>query len=255
MAAAFHLLLLVLAAQLSNDPARIVADLQTAIRADPTKESNYTELGNVLLGTQNFKEAIVVLEHARKRFPNSAQAALSLGVAYYGARRFEDAVGALIDAGKLAPDVEQPVMFLGKIWEHAGAREPEVLERFRAFSAAQPSSALGHFLIGKVTGDEAQLRRSLALANHPETRVELAQVLLRQGKLEAAAAELEQATRLAPRHPEPHYMLFRVYTRMGQTAKATQQKALHEKYVAEERAAADKRQAATKHLDLKVQQP
>ncbi|MFO0282185.1 MAG: tetratricopeptide repeat protein, partial [Acidobacteriota bacterium] len=135
-----------LAAQLSNDPARAVSELQAAIRANPLVEENYTQLGNLLLSTQNFREAIVVLEYARTKFPASAQAALSLGVAYYGARRFEDAVKGFVEASKLAPDVEQPVLFLGRIWEHAGEHEAEVVERFRAYSLAAPRSALGHFL-------------------------------------------------------------------------------------------------------------
>src|SRR5215510_10844683 len=80
------------------DPARAVVELQEAIRKEPGKESLYTDLGNLLLETQNFKEAITVLEYARPRFPESAQIPLSLGVAYYGQRRFADAVDAFLQA-------------------------------------------------------------------------------------------------------------------------------------------------------------
>lgn len=245
----------ILAAQLSSDPARAVADLQAAIRAEPSKESNYTDLGNVLLSTQNFTEAIVVLEHARSRFPESAQAALSLGVAYYGSRRFSDAVGAFLDANRLAPDVEQPVMFLGRIFEHAGPREADVIAAFRTYSKANPTSALGHFLLGKAAGDEAGLRRSLALRPNPETHFELGLLLEKQNKLPQAALELEKSCNLAPKNPIPHYRLFRLYSRLGQTTKAESHRLLHEKLTAAEKAEADKRQAATKHLKLKVQQP
>src|SRR5437763_14766530 len=98
-------------AGLSSDPVRAVLELQEAIRRNPQVESNYTDLGNLLLGTQNFSEAALVLEAARARFPKSAQAALSAGVAYYGLRRFTDAVAAFIDAGRLDPNAEQPIAF------------------------------------------------------------------------------------------------------------------------------------------------
>jgi tetratricopeptide (TPR) repeat protein len=255
MAAVSLLSIWFLAAQLSGDPARVVADLQASIRAEPTKESNYTDLGNVLLGTQNFTEAIVVLEHARQRFPQSPQAALSLGVAYYGSRRFSDAVDAFIATSKLAPDIEQPVMFLWRVWEHVGPRETEAIECFRAFVKVKPQSPLGHFVLGAALGDEAELRRSLALGPHPETHIELATLLEKQAKLPAAAAELEKAARMAPKNPIPHYKLFRLYSRLGQPQRAAQEKALHEKLTAAEKAEADRRQAATKHLNLKVQKP
>ena len=240
------------AAQISNDPARAVAELQAAIRAEPSKESNYTDLGNVLLRTQNFSEAIVVLEHARIRFPGSAQAALSLGVAYYGMRRFSDAVGAFLEASRLAPDIEQPVMFLGRIFEHAGSRESELIECFRSYSKLNPSSALGHFLLGKATHNESELRRSIALQPTPEAYFELGQLLESNNKLAEAAIQFERSAALAPRNPTPHYRLFRLYTRLGKPAQAEAQRVLQEKLTLAEKAYADQRQAATKHLDLKV---
>jgi tetratricopeptide (TPR) repeat protein len=255
MQAAIVLSSWIIAAQLSNDPARAVADLQAAIRANPFLEENYTQLGNLLLSTQNFREAIVVLEHARDRFPASAQAALSLGVAYYGARRFEDAVKGFVAASKLAPDVEQPVLFLGRIWEHAGEHEAEVVDRFRAYAKAEPSNPLGHYLLGKATGDEAALRKSIRLKPTPDAYFELGQLLDKQGKAAAAALEFEKCSRLAPKFPAPHFRLYRLYMRLGQKDKAEGHRALHAKLEAAEKAEAERRQAATKHLDLKMEQP
>jgi tetratricopeptide (TPR) repeat protein len=212
-------------------------------------------LGNVLLGTQNVREAVVVLEYARGRFPASAQAALSLGVGYSGARRFPDAVRAFVEAGRLAPDVEQPVLFLGRIWEHAGEQEAAVLERFRDYAQRHPRSALGHYLVGKATGNEAALRRSLALQATPDASYELGQLLEKQGQNAAAALEFERCARLAPKFPAPHFRLFRLYTRLGQTAKAETHRALHAKLETDEKLEADRRQGTTRHLDLKMEQP
>jgi hypothetical protein len=111
-------------------------------------------------------------------------------------------VRAFVEAGRLAPDVEQPVLFLGRIWEHAGEQEAAVLERFRDYAQRHPRSALGHYLVGKATGNEAALRRSLALQATPDASYELGQLLEKQGQNAAAALEFERcAWRQSVRHP------------------------------------------------------
>lgn len=246
--------LLLLAAQISADPAKALAKLQDAIRADPSKESNYTDLGNLLLSTQNFREAAIVLEHTRAKFPHSAQAALSLGVAYYGQRRFDDAITAFLEAAKLDPDAEQPVAFLGRVLDNAGARQQEVAEAFDAFAKRQPKNFLGHYLSGKLTKSETSLRRAIALnARCADCYVELGG--LQESKRAFAEAEKSYlaAARLNPKDPAPHYRLSRVYARLGEAEKAAAERARHEKLAAAEQEELDRRQAATRHLDIKVQ--
>jgi tetratricopeptide (TPR) repeat protein len=242
-----------IAAQVSSDPARAVAELQAAIRADPSRESNYTDLGNLLLRTQNFRESVMVLEHARTKFPASAQVMLSLGVAYYGQRRFADSVGSLLDANRLAPEVEQPLVFLGRMLEHAGDRESEIISRFRAFARDNPSNALGWFLVGKAARSEADLRKAVALApRFGEARFELGSVLQAQRNWAAAAEQLEAAARLSPRDPKPHYRLAQIHDRMGNTMKAEAARKRHAELEAAEKAELDRRQAATRHLEIKT---
>lgn len=238
------------------DPARAVVELQQAIRKDPARETNYAELGNLLLSTQNFREAALVLETARTRFPESAQVRLSLGVAYYGQRRFPDAVAAFLEAAERDGDAEQPVAFLGRILEHAGGRSGEVKAVFEKFAQAHPRNFLGHFLSGKSTGSAPALRRAIALQpSYWESHFELAALLEQSQDFAGAAASYQRAARLAPGNPAPHYRLFRVYTRLGKTAQAAAARQRHEVLTAEEKKAIDQRQAAAKHLDLQVRQP
>lgn len=245
---------LFLVAQLSADPAKALVELQNAIRADPSKESNYTDLGNLLLGTQNFKEAVIVLEHARERFPQSAQAALSLGVAYYGQRRFDDAITAFLDAAKLDPDAEQPVAFLGRMLDSAATRETELAGIFAAFAKRQPKSFLGHYLFGKVTKSEPDLRRAITLNPRcGDCYVELGGVLESKRNFADAEKSYLAAARLSPKDPVPHYRLSRVYARLGSTEKAAAERELHQKLAAEQQAELDRRQAAARHMDIKVQ--
>lgn len=249
------LALLLFALQGAADPAQAVSQLQQAIRSEPGRESNYTDLGNVLLRTQNFREAAMVLENARTRFPDSAQVCLSLGVAYYGQRRFPDAVGAFLDAQKRNPDAEQPVAFLGRMLEHAGDRTEDVKGAFARFAQSHPRNFLGHFLHGKASADAAALRRSIALnPNYWESHFELGSLLEKSQNYSNAAVELEKAAQLSPRNPAPHYRLFRIYTRLGQEAKAGSARQRHELLTAQEKQEVDRRQSETKHLDLEVKQ-
>ena len=239
---------------MSSDPARAVVQLQEAIRKNPDVESNYTDLGNLLLGTQNFKEAALVLEAARAKFPASAQAALSAGVAYYGLRRFSDAVAAFLDAGRLDADAEQPVAFLSRMAENWAERKPDVVALFAAYARRHPGSALAHFALGRATADAAELRQAIKLdPRFPDAHIELGSVLESQRDFAGAIAAFRRAVDLAPKNPIPHYRLSRLYVRTGDSAKAEVERALHEKLSAEEKAELDRRQAATKHLKLQVQ--
>ena len=235
-------------------PDRAVVEYQKAIRLDPAKEAYYTELAHVLLRTQNFAEAITVLEYAQPRFPASAQVALSLGVGYYGQRRFADAVGAFLNACKLDPDAEQPHLFLGRVLEHASARMQEVTERFAQFVERNPNHWMGHFLLGKASAQEEPLRKAIKLKpDFWEAHFELASVLEQKRDFPSAIAEYQLAAKCAPKHPQPHYRLYRLYVRTSQPEKAAAERALHEKLTADEKAELDRRQAEAKHMELKTQ--
>jgi tetratricopeptide (TPR) repeat protein len=239
----------------STGPARAVVELQEAIRKDPGNENHYTDLGNLLLRTQNFEAAITVLEYARPRFPESAQVPLSLGVAYYGQRRFADAIDAFLQAAKLAPDAEQPHLFLGRLLEHAANRMDDVKERFSAFAKAQPDNASAHLLLGKAIQDAGELRKAIALdPRNWEAHFELGGVLEQVPDYPAAIAEYEKAAMLAPKKPEPPYRLFRLYSRTRQTAKAEAARSKHEALAAAEKAEVDRRQAEAQHMKLRVEQ-
>ena len=234
-------------------PAEALANLQQAIRKNPEVESNYTDLGNLLLRTHNFKEAALVLEHARDRFPASAQAVLSLGVAYYGLRRFSDAVTAFLEAGRLDPDAEQPIVFLNRMPETWGDSKPRVLELFKEFARKHPKSAISHFAIGSATRDAAALRTAIRLNPRvPEAHIELGAILEAERDYVAAITAFRRAAALAPKNPVPHHYLSRLYARTGDAARAQAERALHEKLATEEKAALESRQAATQHLQLSV---
>jgi cytochrome c-type biogenesis protein CcmH/NrfG len=192
-------------AAVSSDPAQAVIQLQKAIRQNPDVESNYTELGHVLLRTQNFNEAALVLEAARVKFPKSAQAALSAGVAYYGLRRFDDAVVAFLDAGRLDPDAEQPIAFLYRLPENWGDRKDDVVHLFSGYVKRRPESAAGHLALGRASEDVAELRTAIRLnPRSSDAHIELGSVLETKRDFVGAIAAFRKAADLAPRNPVPH---------------------------------------------------
>jgi len=194
-----------------------------------------------------------VLEAARARFPKSAQAALSAGVAYYGLRRFTDAVAAFIDAGRLDPNAEQPIAFLNRMPENWAERKPDVIALFTAYARTHANSDVGHLALGRATGDLTELQRAVKLnPRRPDAYIELGALLETKRDFPAAITAFRRAAELSPKDSVPHYRLARLYARTGDTARAEAERSAHEKLAAEEKAELDRRQAATKHLQLSV---
>lgn len=238
-------------AQLGNDQAAAEA-FQGAIRLKPYDEDLRYNLAYLSLRRQDFDQALKVLDEAGTIFDKSPRIELGRGTALYGLRRFDEAIEAFLKAARLAPGAAQPHYFLGRMIEHAGDRISEILERQRAFAAAQPDSYLGHFLHGQALlaslppsdepaayEDSAKaLRRSIALKDdYWESHFELGQALERQKRYEEARGELERAVELNPKSSKPQYRLSRVYTRLGKTDLAEAARKQHAELTEAEREA------------------
>jgi tetratricopeptide (TPR) repeat protein len=210
--------------------------LQAAIRKDPYTEGYYFELGQLFLRHQNFAAALETLDAGRKTFDKSAQLELAAGVAYYGLRRFPEAIDAFLKTIRLDPDAEQPYVFLGRMLDQAEDRLPRIIDVFAAFAKRSPDNYLSSFLYGKslMIGHSARsevlLRQSIGLNNEFwESHFELGTLLDEQGKFEEAAREFQRCVQLNPGDPVPHYRLARLYDRLGKTAEARAERALHAK--------------------------
>jgi Flp pilus assembly protein TadD len=88
-----------------------------------------------------------------------------------------------------------------------------------------------------MTGDsgpaQALLRASIARNDrYWESHFELGVLLTRQGKLEDAVSEIRRAIECNPNDPAPHYHLARLYDRLGESAEAQAERAMHAKLTA-----------------------
>ncbi len=217
---------------------RGIEALRKVVELAPYDEASYFDLGQVLLRQQKFDQAAKVLEQGRRTFDKSAQIELALGVAYYGLRRFTDAAASFFRTMDLAPDVEQPYAYLGRMMDQLGDRLPEFRGRVESWQKVTPKNYLAAFLLAKCrieTGDqlasaEELLRHSIALrGDFWEAHYELATVLEKRRDYLSAAAELQRAIALNPNQAPPHYLLARIYDRLGQADKANAERVLHQK--------------------------
>ena len=185
-----------------------------------------------------FTQAADVAEAGLEGHPRDAQLTLALGVARYGQRRFEDAVIAFLQVIAIDPSVEQPYVFLGKILDQAGPHLSEITTAYEAWSARDPRNAKAQLLLAKalLTANnrdqrgQALLEKSISLDGADwEAHYELGVLLEGKRDYPAAAKELQRAIELAPRQPEPHYHLARVYDRLGEPERAEAEREIHQK--------------------------
>ena len=217
---------------------KAAAEYERALELRPYEESYYFEAAHVYLLRQQFDPAVKILERGCKVFDKSAQLELALGVAYYGQRRFAEATTAFLRTIDIAPEVQQPYVFLSKMLDQAADRFPEILKRFENWAVANPNDALAQFVYAKGLlvsgGDQARaeklLRRSIGLKGDQwESHYELGVLLEKQRKFSESATELERSIAINADQADVHYHLSRVYDRLGQTDKAAEQRAIHER--------------------------
>jgi protein O-GlcNAc transferase len=221
-----------------GDLEKAAAEYDRALELDPRQESYYYEAAHVRLLREQFDSAVKVLERGCKQFGQSAQLNLALGVAYYGQRRFAEATGAFLRTIDIAPEVQQPYVFLSKMLDQAYDRLPDIVKRFEKWAAASPSDPLAQFVYAKAllasgaepARPEQLLRESIRLKGDQwESHYELGVLLEKQRKFSEAAAELERSAALRPNQADVHYHLSRVYDRLGQAGKASEQRDLHQR--------------------------
>jgi len=224
-----------------GDLEKAAAEYDQALQLSPYEETYYFEAAHVRLLRQEFEGAVKVLERGCKVFDKSAQLALALGVAYYGQRRFPEAAGAFLRTIDIAPEVQQPYVFLSKMLEQTPDRMSEITAKFQSWAAANPNDALAQFVYAKgllVSGGdqvkaEQSLRTSIRLKGDQwESHYELGVLLEKQRKFSEAAGELERSVAINASQADVHYHLSRVYDRLGESDKASEQREIHKRLTA-----------------------
>ena len=211
----------------SDEPAKAIVNLQSALENDPENPDLlfYLSRAETAAGSQSTERLLAA-------FPNSARAHQTRGQGYYQMKMIPEAVKEYEQAITIRPDLPGLHLELGEIY--AGRADwPQAEEQFRAETALHPGSAeaafrLGDALLqqGKMKEAADQLRRSDSLRpNMPETLYAMGRAL---AAADASAAEqalasvlkIEQNTSLAA---QADLLLASIHRKQGKSAQASRE--------------------------------
>jgi tetratricopeptide (TPR) repeat protein len=202
---------------LESDPAAAVSPLQKAVYLLPAQSRPRFLLGVALERSGNLKAAVESYEAALRLDPKDAETALHLGGLYLRENRPADAekkFRAALDA-----DPAQASAQLGLAESLEAQKNPQCIEAYQAYLKLKPGDSAAraryvHALIAMENYEVALAELEREDAGRPPTLELLklrADVEVAQKKWDAAVSTLKQALALAPRDPQLHGGLGRIY--------------------------------------------
>ncbi len=227
--------------QKQSRPKEAVQALEESIQLAPSEETNYLDLGKILLAQNSLPSALRLARKTSDSFPNSAAAFELQGLVEMGVGQFTDAVRSYSRAVQL--DASRPDGILGLAQaQFAAGMSKDAAANFEAGISRFPKDARFKvqyavaLLRQSETGDApaearaAHLLRS-ALALDPslaEAHYQLGNLALKKGLMIEAQQHLEQAVKLDARNEQAHFALSRVYRRLGRKEEGAREIELYE---------------------------
>jgi tetratricopeptide (TPR) repeat protein len=224
-----------------NQTQEAVRALEEAIRLAPGQESNYVDLGKILVAQHLLPGALDIAKRATSAFPNSPNAFSLRGSIEMRMSQFTDARASYGRAVKLNPG--DPDVHLGLAQAQFGAGSNQeanasfeaAIQRFPRNSNLRVQYAL-ILLKEAETGDtpaearaEQFLQSALTLDRSlPEAHYQLGNLALRRGRPTEALHHLEEAARLDPNVAGVHFALSRAYRRLGKSETAAREMDLYQ---------------------------
>ena len=222
--------------------AEAVEVLERAVVQDASGIEVMQLLGVIYLQLNEPDKAVTVLESVRVLVPEDWQTLFRLGLAHNRLGADTAAIAAFERARELAPDEPMPHLHLARMHKRLGREmaAQQALQRFeilqplqqqidhyRQAVEANPQRSASHAKLGlalaeagRLAAAEQAFSRSLALDPVAETRTNLANVLLRQGEVEAALGHFAQALVDDPNLAEARYGLGMAYYAKGEAVQA-----------------------------------
>lgn len=225
------------AAEAVGGAAEAIAQQRAVVAQLPYDETAHAELGQLLLRLGKFTEAATFLEQAQRKFDRSAAIELALGVAYYSQRRFVDAGARFLRVIQLDPVMPQPYIFLAKMIDQLPNQVLEIRARAEAWHQQELDNGFPPYVYARALqaagAPDSETKPLLLEAIRRDPRIwefsfELGQLLERERAFPAAALAYEASAAINSKVPEIHYRLARVYDRLGQPARAAQERARHQ---------------------------
>ena len=215
-----------------------------------TQQKNYSSLADVLVLSavisavrSDNAAAIEKLKKAVELVPTHFDANFSLGRALFGSGDLVNAISAFRVALKQQPQNIKANFFLATSLERNGDTKA-ALDAYRQLIKIAPNVAEGYLGLGVLliktegaTSSEGLNSLQKAVAINPnlyEAQITLGKVFLQKAAYNEALVHLQQAVKLLPKNPEPHYQLLQVFRRLGKKSEAEAElliiKEIHEKH-------------------------
>jgi tetratricopeptide (TPR) repeat protein len=225
-----------------RQPAKATDALQEAIRLAPSEESNYLDLGKILLADGSFPAALELARRTVPAFPDSAAALLLQGGAELKVGQFTDAIASYSSALRLDASSADGRLGLAEA-QFAADKSTDAAGSFETGMAQFPKDArfpLQYALMLQKQAETGQpeagvhaeklLRSALALdPSLAEAHYQLGQIALTKGQTPEALADLQSAEKLDPRSAPIHFALANAYRRLNRKADASKELSLYEK--------------------------
>jgi superkiller protein 3 len=215
---------------------------QDAIRLDPAEETNYLDLGRILLAQHRFAAAVELSKRTVGAFPASARAFFLKGSVELAANQFTDAVDSFSRSLQLDSSNADSTVGLARAQAGAGMMpqaEKTLQDAINKFPQKAPLELelAGLFLKDSETGAaipeakaEQLLLSCLAHDNSiSEAYYQLGDIALRHGRTAKALVYLEKAEKLDPESVRTHFALARIYRRMGRLGEMAKQNEIYER--------------------------
>jgi tetratricopeptide (TPR) repeat protein len=223
-----------------NEVKRAVEAFEHAISLAPGDESNYLDLGKVLLAHNFLSVALDLATRATTQFPNSAPVFNLRGLVESRISQFTDAINSYAHAVQLDSGNVDSRLGLARAQVSAGLISDATLT-FNAAIQRFPKDARLKVAYAELmlkqgdAGDaganaSAEKMLKLALAIDPanlEALYKLGNLELSDGRVAEACKNLQQAVKLSPQSSEPHFALARAYRRLKRTNDAAKEMDLY----------------------------
>jgi tetratricopeptide (TPR) repeat protein len=224
-----------------------VGALDRAIALDPSRESNYLDVGMMLLELRRYDGAELAAQKAVELAPASADAYRLKGLVEFRRGSLLDARKSYARAVELSPSDVQAILGLASAqWNDGKFAEAE--ETFNKALQRLPQEPLLYQNYGAMLlkvadqGDASReshavalLKKALALdSSLAEPHYQLGTLALRKNEKSEAARELETASQLGPTVSKFHYALAQAYRGIGRNADAAREVETYKRLKAEE---------------------
>jgi tetratricopeptide (TPR) repeat protein len=220
---------------------------QDSVQLDPADETNYLDLGKILLVQRRLPAALELSKRTVNAFPDSPRAFFLKGSVDLAVNQFTDALDSFTHALQLDPSSPDATVGLARAQAGAGMTRQAKATLLDAIRMSPQKAPLELelaqlFLKESETGEantearaEQLLLSSVAHDNtFAEAYYQLGDIALRHDRTVEALVYLEKAEKLAPEIVKTHFALSRVYRRLGRMEEATKQTDLYDKLKEEE---------------------